>query len=210
MQRIRLTYAKTEALRYTGNLDMQKVWERTLRRARLALAYSQGFHPQPRIQQACPLPLGYLSRQEILDFWLESDCPLDEIQHAIQAAIPPGVSLLNLESIDPFAPAMQKMARSSLYLVILLDAFPREELASRIDTVMNSITLPRERRSKTYDLRPLIEDITLANCPDDARPHLLFRLSAREGATGRPDELLLAMGLDPFASRIERITVLFG
>ncbi len=210
MQRIRLTYAKTEALRYTGNLDMQKVWERALRRARLALAYSQGFHPQPRIQQACPLPLGYLSRQEILDFWLESDCSLDEIQQAIETALPPGISLLTLESIDPVAPAMQKMARSSLYLVILLDAFPREELAARIDTVMNSSTLPRERRGKTYDLRPLVEDITLANCPDDIRPHLLFRLSAREGATGRPDELLLAMGLDPYAARIERITVLFN
>lgn len=209
MQRIRLTYAKTEALRYTGNLDMQKVWERTLRRARLALAYSQGFHPQPRIQQACPLPLGYLSRQEILDFWLESDCSLEEIQQAIHKALPPGINLLNLESIDPFAPAMQKLARSSLYLVILLDAFPHEELETRIDTVINSTTLPRERRGKVYDLRPLVEAITLANCPDGDLPHLLFRLSARDGATGRPDELLLAMGLNPFAARIERISVLF-
>lgn len=50
MKRIRIHYAKTEGLRYTSNLDMQKVWERALRRAGLPLYYSQGFHPQPRIQ----------------------------------------------------------------------------------------------------------------------------------------------------------------
>jgi hypothetical protein len=59
MQRIRIQYAKTEPLRYTGNLDMHRIWERTLRRARLTIAYSQGFHPQPRLNQACPLPLGH-------------------------------------------------------------------------------------------------------------------------------------------------------
>jgi hypothetical protein len=31
-----------------------------------------------------------------------------------------------------------------------------------------------------------------------------MRLSAREAATGRPDEVLLTLGLDPFAARIER------
>ena len=58
MERLRITYSKTAALRYTSNLDMHKIWERALRRARLPLAYSQGFHPQPRLTQACPLPLG--------------------------------------------------------------------------------------------------------------------------------------------------------
>jgi len=71
MQRIRVTYARTAPLRYTGHLDMQIVWERCLRRARLPLMYSQGFHPQPRINQACPLPLGMTSQMEVMDFWLE-------------------------------------------------------------------------------------------------------------------------------------------
>ena len=59
MQRIRLTYSKGGELKYTGNLDMMKVWERTFRRARLRIAYSQGFNPQPKIHQALPLPLGF-------------------------------------------------------------------------------------------------------------------------------------------------------
>jgi radical SAM-linked protein len=44
-------------MRYTGHLDLHRAWERTFRRARLPLAYSQGFHPQPRLNLACALPL---------------------------------------------------------------------------------------------------------------------------------------------------------
>jgi radical SAM-linked protein len=72
-QRFRITYARTEALRYIGNLDMQKVWERYVRRLKVPIAYSQGFHPQAKIQQACPLPLGFLSTCEITDIWVDDD-----------------------------------------------------------------------------------------------------------------------------------------
>ena len=67
--RYRINYSKKEGMRYTSNLDVHKMWERTFRRAKLPLAYSQGFHPQPKIQQASPLPLGFLSDYEIVDFF---------------------------------------------------------------------------------------------------------------------------------------------
>ncbi len=50
--RLRITFSKQGALRYTGHLDLHKIWERTARRAGLPLAYSQGFHPHPQIQLA--------------------------------------------------------------------------------------------------------------------------------------------------------------
>ena len=65
----------------------------------------------------------------------------------------------------------------------------------------------RERRGKTYNLRPLIEELKFESM-NDGFAQLRMRLSARESATGRPDEVLLALGLDPFASRIERIELI--
>ncbi len=209
MQRIRLTYAKTEALRYTSNLDMQKVWERTIRRAGLALAYSQGFHPQPRIQQACPLPLGYLSDQEIIDFWLDSDCSLEAVSTAIQHSAPPGIEFKNLESIDVFAPALQKLVQSSLYMVEFLDPLPLDELRFKTNQLLASTTILRERREKKYDLRPLVETLSICACPEGHNPRALMKLMAREGATGRPDEVLLAMEIDPFSTRIKRVALFF-
>jgi radical SAM-linked protein len=75
--RVRIHFHKTEAMRFTGHLDLHKAWERALRRAgsrsALRLAYSQGFHPQPRIHLACALPLGFTSECEVVDVWLENE-----------------------------------------------------------------------------------------------------------------------------------------
>ena len=65
--RYRIQYKKTFELRYTAVLDIHKIWERYLRRAKLHLTYSQGFHPQPKLAQAAPLPLGFLSTDEFID-----------------------------------------------------------------------------------------------------------------------------------------------
>jgi hypothetical protein len=37
-----------------------------------------------------------------------------------------------------------------------------------------------------------------------------MRLTAREGATGRPEEVLLALGLDPADFRVERLQLILG
>src|SRR5512146_1378298 len=105
--RLRITFAKTEAMRYTGHLDLHRTWERTFRRAQLPLAYSQGFHPQPRINLASALPLGFTSDSEVADIWLEKDMPLDQIRELLQAALPPGISILQIEEVDSQAPALQ-------------------------------------------------------------------------------------------------------
>lgn len=99
MQRIRIVYAKGRELMFTGNLDMQKVWERTFRRAGLELAYSQGFHPQPRIHQACPLPVGFTSQFELLDFWLNTNGTLQEIEAKLQPALQPGITILHMREV---------------------------------------------------------------------------------------------------------------
>ena len=102
MIRVRLTYKKEASLKYTGHLDLHKVWERTFRRAQLPLAYSQGFHPQPRIQQACPLPLGFISQCEVIDFWLKEDLLIDEVRAALIPALQPGIEVMNAEMNPPF------------------------------------------------------------------------------------------------------------
>ncbi len=206
MERIRITYAKTEALRYTSNLDVHKVWERLLRRARLPLAYSQGFHPQPRINQAAPLPLGILSDVEMVDVWLEEEIPVEQVCEDLRKAAPPGMEIHQVSAVDPKAPALPTIVRSSEYLVTLLDTADPVEIQAKLDDFLASAEEIRERRGKTYDLRPLVEEIAV-EAGQDGLVRLRMRLSAREGATGRPDEVLLALGLDPFAARILRTRI---
>lgn len=204
MIRVRFTYAKTEDLRYTSNLDVHRVWERALRRAGLPLAYSQGFNPQPRINQACPLPLGITSQCEVLEAWLEEDLPMEDIACALNPALPSGFKLLHTAPIDLQAPRAQTLVVSSTYRALLLDPVDETALRQQADELLAQPSLPMNRRGKDYDLRPLIETLSI-EAGADGRPAILMRLSARESATGRPEEVLKALGLDPSLARQERV-----
>ena len=203
MIRIRLSHSKSGALRYTGNLDMQKVWERAFRRARLPLAYSQGFHPQPRINQACPLPLGFTSTAELLDVWLTDEMPLDQVRAAVEGAIPAGLKIQAVEAIDLHAPALQTQVDTADYEITLHQPVDAAKLHDRISELMNSQDVMRERRGRMYNLRPLVMAMRILEPVSDP-VRLFLTLAVREGATGRPEEVLLALGLDPFAATVER------
>ena len=209
MQRIRVTYARTAPLRYTGHLDMQIVWERCLRRARLPLMYSQGFHPQPRINQACPLPLGMTSQMEVTDFWLEPEVPLDEIRSMLATALPPGIALTNLQEVDLHSPSLQTQVVSAIYYVTMLIPFDPDKLNRSIIEVIESPSLPRIRRDKPYDLRPLILELNVMQIDQPSYPHISMHLSTRDGATGRPEEVISALGYDSLDARIERVRLNF-
>jgi radical SAM-linked protein len=206
--RIRITFAKQGALRYTGHLDLHKLWERAARRAGLPLAYSQGFHPQPKIQLAAALPLGFSSRCEIVDLWLGENYPVQIAE--IQAALPQGIQILRLEQVDERAPALQTLVTSAEYEVTLLNPPAGSDLNQRLAAVMEAISLPRQRRGKTYDLRPLIESIVFLPANDKQEACLHMRLAARQSATGRPEEVLDALGLPLEETRIERTRLLFA
>lgn len=208
--RIRITFTKQGALRYTGNLDLHKLWERAARRAELPLAYSQGFHPQPKLNLAAALPLGVSSRCEMLDMRLEHNIPLDGLKEKLNAAMPSGIQVLRVEEVDERAPALQTQVVSAEYEVTLTESVDGSELKRRIDSVMESESLPRERRGKSYDLRPLIEALAFTPSAAAGGGKIHMKLTAREGATGRPDEVLEALGIPIEEARVERTALNFS
>jgi radical SAM-linked protein len=206
--RIRITFAKQGALRYTGHLDLHHIWERAARRLDLPLAYSQGFHPQPKISLASALPLGFSSLCEVLDMRLKADIPLEGLKERIQEAVPSGLQILEVEEVQEKQAALQTLVEEAEYEVHLKEPLDGRELTRRVAAMMDAPSLPRERRGKTYDMRPLIEQITVITGPHgDVR--LRMRLSARPGATGRPEEVLDQIGIAPDTARIERIRLIF-
>lgn len=214
--RIRITFAKQGALRYTGQLDLHKLWERAARRANLPLAYSQGFHPQPKINIAAALPLGFSSRCEVMDMKLEQEIPLEGLREKLQGTLPTGIQVLNVENADERAPALQTQVVAAEYEVTLTEPVDGSELRRKVDSVLESASIIRERRGKTYDLRPLIEALScvesdsLLSVQEQAPALQIFmRLTAREGATGRPEEVLNVLGIAFEETRIERTCLIF-
>ena len=207
MIRLRITFAKTPAMRYTGHLDLHRAWERTFRRAGLPLAYSQGFNPHPRLNLASALPLGFTGEAEVIDAWLDEDLPLSEVQSALQPVLPPGLQLVTIESVDLHLPALQTVLEASEYRLVFLEPFPA--LEEHVSALLSASSLPRRWRERDYDLRPLVLDIHLLPADSAGLPQLSLRLSAREAATGRPEEVVSALGRDPNLARVHRTRLLF-
>lgn len=208
--RIRITFSKQGALRYTGQLDLHKLWERAARRAELPLAYSQGFHPQPKINIAAALPLGFSSRCEVMDMKLEQEIPLEGLREKLQGTLPTGIQVLNVESAEERAPALQTQVVAAEYEITLTESVEGSELKRKLDSVMESESIMRERRGKKYDLRPLIEELSPLPAGREAGMKVFMRLAAREGATGRPEEVLDVLGIAFEGTRIERTRLIFN
>ncbi len=193
--RYRISYSKNELMRYTSNLDVQKSWERSFRRAKLPIAYSQGFHPQPKIQLACPLPLGFLSENEILDFITDDEIEILVIQNKLRGKTPPGIEIVEITQVDINQPSLQVQTQASQYRFEFLETIDTELLKQNCEILLNQENILRVRRGKSYNLRPLILDL----CIDQNNSGTILRttLSAKENATGRPEEILLELAI-PF------------
>ena len=206
--RVRITFSKQGPLRFIGHLDLHRLWERAMRRAELPIAYSQGFHPQPKISLAAALPLGFSSRGEVLDVRLNEELTVTDISTRLQESLPPDIKIIDVQSVDERLPALQTQVLSAAYNVHLTEAIDGSELTRRVETLMNSESLLRERRGKSYDLRPLIEMLSVIT-EANGKVWLKMTLASREGATGRPEEVLSALGIEADTTRVERTRLIF-
>lgn len=221
MKRIRIQFSKEGALRYIGHLDLHSIWERSVRRAGLPLAYSLGFHPQPKIQLASALPLGFSGTAELVDIWLtdNGNWQVDELQAKIQAALPTGIQLQGCQEVELYGKPLQTLVHSTEYEITLLDEMPASLLDEKIAAVLGAESIIRERRKRrknkryttkkpTNDLRPLIQEIAPLP-PEGENLRVYMRLTAKEGATGRPDDVLDEMGIPVEAARVVRTKLIY-
>ncbi len=151
--------------------------------------------------------MGFTSECELIDAWLECDLPLEQIYQTIEGVLPPGLEIHGIETIDIQAPALQTQITSAVYVVTLLDDLP--DLDERVKRITSAEHSPRQRRNKSYDLRPLLEIMAVISPIEVGNRRLRVQLSARESATGRPEELLDEMGIKFENTRVHREKLLF-
>ena len=231
LQRLRITFAKGEPIKYISHLDLMRTWERALRRAQVPLAYSKGFNPRPKISIASALPVGFTGRGEVMDIVLSRQISPYNLIKRLKPHLPPGLEVLSVEEVYLRLPSLQSQMRYAEYRVVVESEETLAEMEKRVEEVLSAQSLPRQRERKgrvtKYDLRPLIDDLWIeglgsVRSPDqssarspDRRPEetacvLGMRLQSDSQATGRPDEVLEAMGLGELPRSIERTRCLFG
>jgi radical SAM-linked protein len=208
-QRLRVTFAKGEEVKYISHLDLMRLWERALRRARVPLLHSQGYNPRPKISLAAALAVGLTGEREVLDVTLERPlAPLD-FATTLTRQLPAGITLVEVEEVYTTLPALQTQVRGAEYLATISGDEEDEQIEARLKALLGSPQLPRERRGKEYDLRPLIEDLWLEE-RGEGQYTLGMRLAAGPQGAGRPDEVVRQLGLADQVRGITRTRILFS
>lgn len=97
-----LLYRKSGLSRYIAHQNTLDLFERTFRRLKLPLNYSDGFNPRPIIKNTGALPLGLESRKELLI--LEMREPLrmdmDALCRRMSELLPMGMEVLSLVPVE--------------------------------------------------------------------------------------------------------------
>jgi radical SAM-linked protein len=207
--RIRVRFSKEHGLRFIGHLDLQRLWERLLRRSGLPIRYSQGYHRRARLNLASALPLGFVSDDERLDFWMDEPRPLEEVLERLTASAPPGLKITSIQAVDLGEDALQVQMTASEFVVSFYDPQNRADLQRKINQLLDQDEIQRIRRKKSYDLRPLILNLEVVSHPP-GEVGMWMRLLAEPGATGRPDDVLDELGYPNIAYLVRRTQLILG
>jgi len=195
-QRWAIRFAIEGDLRFCSHHDMMRAVARASRRAGLGLRYSQGFNPRPRLSLVCPRPVGVATRDDLLV--LSLDVPGDgvELLRRLNDHAPRGMRLLRAEGIVGPGKPLPVRARYELRVT----GAARRRLRRRLGELACMDCWPVERkvfagraeapRSRTIDLKPLVERVGLAG------ETLEMNLVRRGDLWARPAEVLRLVGLD--------------
>ena len=218
--KIRIRFSKLGKIRWTSHRDVARMWERALRRARVPVAYSEGFSPRPRLGFGLALPTGAESVAEYLDVDLAEEIAVEDLAARLDPALPVGIEVGGGTVLGAGAPSVQHDVVACRWEFALplegadvevgqpdgLEAKVAEALAA------DAIVLSRERKGQMVqdDVRPAI--LSLAVRPGSEWPGSPLsgetrRLEAELAAVGRglrPGELLGHLGVDPAIARTVR------
>lgn len=157
VQRLRVRYAKRGRLRFTSHRDFQRAVERALRRAAVPVAYSAGFTPHPKISFAGASPTGAASEAEYLEIALTRRHDPEVLRRQLDAALPPGLDVLEIVEAGPGA--LADRLEASLWKIEL----PGMSLAEAVVAVQTFLSAERvevqrvmKSGPRTFDARSAV------------------------------------------------------
>jgi radical SAM-linked protein len=207
MQRLRVRFNRGEELKYISHLDIMRLWQRALNRAGIALAYSEGFSPHPRMSLAAPLALGVTSEAELMDIVLADFVSPHAFTASVGRQLPRGIAIDGVFTAALPMPSLQSQLRLAEYTVALSTDQTRSDIEAAIAGLLKKDTLPWQHQRDTgphkYDLRALVDDLWLIDWHDGAC-RIGMRLRCDTSGSGRPEQVAAALGFSRYPDSIHR------
>jgi len=184
-KKLSVFYAKQDAAKYFGHLELVNIFLRALKRADIEVKFSEGFHPKPRVSFDNPLPVGIESLKERFIVTVPDYIRPQAVMDGLNAHLPAGLIITRCE----LAPKKTPASRHQLvrYQVTLKEDLLEE---ARLNAFKHRSEAPIRLMSpkgklKKLDLKAIVERCELVNSRQ-----LKFTLRSEPGKTVRPFDIL--------------------
>ncbi len=215
VQRLWLKIGREGEARFLSHLETMNVWIRALRRARLPLAYSQGFHAHARVAFSTAPPVGEESRGDWLDVLLAQSVCVDGVADAVRAVLPLGFQVYEVREVPRRAPSLQCQVEGFVYRIEVNEGAAPADLEERVASVMGSSSLVVERLAKSKGQKARVKlcirgTIGTLAVSRTAAGVVSLDLTTRcvEGRTAKPKEILDVLAIDAAAARVIKLDTL--
>lgn len=214
--RYRLQITKRGNAKYLSHLDTVRALLRSFRRARIPMALSGGYNPQPKVAYATALAVGLESEAEYVDVELTRQVEPVSLARAVADQLPVGFGLREVRTVSLRRPSVASYQAVSRYTIGPLDLAVRpgtEESTTRalpagveakIAELLAATDLTVARHgNKRVNIRPYIVGIEAERAPGtqdespDTESRLTLELLSDQRGAARVDEVLRLLGLDP-------------
>ncbi len=184
-KKIKVCYSKQDQAKYFGHLELVKILLRAIRRAKIPVKFSEGFHPKPKISFEDPLPIGLESLKENFYLFVPGHVTTQAVLEGLNKQLPDGLRVIDCQvasaKIDRNAPTLKT------YLVTKKDgSFDEDQIKTFEKSSRVIVEYPRRKGvKKKIDLKEMVLTLTLL-APD----RLQVTLRSEPGKTVRPFEVI--------------------
>lgn len=207
--RLRLNFQKLGRLRYLSHLEVTRALERTVRRAQLPYAISQGFNAHMRFAPGPALPVGSEGLDEYFDVMLAEYVRPDDALARLRAASARDLPVRAVFYVDPREKGLQATHIHEEYRIVLASSdLAAGDILSRLRKFIEGkeLTVSRKGAAKVYDLSQAVEGFTVEGLEERGHCAVSLRLKATEQGSIRPEILIRAALGEGSDWEIQRIT----
>ena len=210
IQRWRIAFQRSAPALELGPPEISRAWEDAIASAAIPVVMSAAARPRPRLAFAAPLPPGRVAEHDLADLVLSERWPISRLRSELAAALPPGFRIVDLYDVWLGAPSITA-ALSAISTRATIRGASVSDVHDAVRTLLAAGRLDRTRakgaeQRQAYDLRPLILELE-AQTEEMAGPALdatgmdaaasvvrMVLRSSADGPSGRPDEVIAALG----------------
>ena len=187
MNRYILRFSKTGNMRFISHLDLQRLFQRAIKRGDVKVAYSHGYNPHELINIVQPLSLGYEGLEELfeIDTLIPYDC--EDLKNRLNLALPEGISFFSCTETERKNQTTSCATKNAVYEVVFNEDI--SQIIHLSEFLAQDIINIQKKNKKTGQL--VEKDIkSLINSVEMNGKTLILDLACAGNASLNPSNLL--------------------